>query len=126
MRFNPTCRSDRFRLDPRQISSESDIFHKKPIGSGGVFVGFPSIGIRPGFYRNSTEHHENSARSDRIFKVLHRIPIDRNPTKTPSDPISRESPGFIKNQGHSNTHCVPYYISSFVPFITPSEIPDTL
>ena len=38
-RVNPTCRSGRFRSDPHQISSESDIFHKKPIGSDRVFVG---------------------------------------------------------------------------------------
>ena len=87
VRFSSTCRSDRFRSYPRQISSESDIFHKKSIGSDGVFVGFPSIGIRPGFRRNSTEHHGNPTRSDRIFMVLHRIPIDGNPTKTPSGPI---------------------------------------
>ena len=87
MRFNPTCRSDPFQSHPPQISSESDIFHKKPIGFDGVFVGFASIGIQPGFRQNSTEHHENSTRSDRIFMVLHRIPIDRNPTKTLSDPI---------------------------------------
>ncbi len=36
---DPTCRSDRFRSDPCRISSESDIFHKKPIGSDTVFVG---------------------------------------------------------------------------------------
>jgi hypothetical protein len=60
-RVNPTCRSGCFRSDPHRISSESDIFHKKPIGSDRVFVGF-----RRGFRRNPTE---------------------RNPTKTLSDPI---------------------------------------
>jgi hypothetical protein len=51
-RVNPTCRSGRFRSDPHRISSESDIFHKKPIGSDRIFVGFPSVGFRPGFRRN--------------------------------------------------------------------------
>ena len=51
-RFNPTCGSDRFRSDPRRISSESDIFHKKPIGSDMVVVGFLSVGFRSGFGRN--------------------------------------------------------------------------
>jgi hypothetical protein len=54
-RSNPTCRSDRFRSDPCRISSESDIFHKKPIGFDRVFVGFLSVGIRSGFRRNVTE-----------------------------------------------------------------------
>ncbi len=45
-------------VDPCRISSESDIFHKKPIGSESVFVGFLSIGIRSGFHRNSTERDE--------------------------------------------------------------------
>jgi hypothetical protein len=31
-RVNSTCRFGRFRSDPHRISSESDIFHKKPIG----------------------------------------------------------------------------------------------
>ncbi len=55
---NPTYRFDRFRSDPCRISSESDIFHKKPIGPDPIFVGFLSIGIRSGLYRNSTERDE--------------------------------------------------------------------
>jgi hypothetical protein len=57
---DPTGRSDRFRSDPCRISSESDIFHKKPIGSDTVFVGFDrNIQIRqdpipplwPGYFK---------------------------------------------------------------------------
>ncbi len=51
-RVNPTCRSGRFRSDPHRISSESDIFHKKPIGSDRVFVGFLSVGFRSKLFRS--------------------------------------------------------------------------
>ncbi len=91
---DPTCRSDRKRSDPCRISSESDIFHKKTIGSDTVFVGFLSIGIRSGFHRNSTEHDEIRPDPTRISSDSvefrwnsDRIPIERNPTKTVSDPI---------------------------------------
>jgi hypothetical protein len=45
----PSCfvfPGDPIRSDPSRISSESDIFHKKPIGSDTVIVGFLSVGIR--------------------------------------------------------------------------------
>jgi hypothetical protein len=73
-RVNPTCRSGRFRSDPHRISSESDIFHKKPIGSDRVFVGSPSVGFRPGFRRNSTEPDEIRVGSGRISIMFRRIP----------------------------------------------------
>jgi hypothetical protein len=57
-RSNPTSRSDRFQSNPSRISSETDNFHKKPIGSDMVFVGFLSVGIRSGFRRNSTARDE--------------------------------------------------------------------
>jgi hypothetical protein len=91
---DPTCRSDRFRSDPYRISSESDIFHKKPIGSATVLVGFLLIGIRSGFHRNSTERDGIRPDPTRISSGSaefrwnpDRIPIERNPTKTVSDPI---------------------------------------
>jgi hypothetical protein len=65
-RSNPISRSDRFQLNPRRISSETDIFHKNPIGSDMVFVGFLSVGIRPGFHRNLTESDEIRVGSGRI------------------------------------------------------------
>ena len=93
-RFNATCGSNRFRSDPCRISSESDIFHKKPIGSDRVFVGFLVTGIRPGFHRNSTEPDEIRPDPTRISSGSvefrwnpGRIPVTRNPTKTLSDPI---------------------------------------
>jgi hypothetical protein len=89
-RFDPTCRSDRFRSNPCRISSESGIFHKKPIGSVRVFVGFPSIG----FLWNSTEPDairpdptRISSCSVKFRRNPGRNPIDGNPTKTLTDPI---------------------------------------
>jgi hypothetical protein len=79
-----------------RISSESDIFHKKPIGSDRVFVGFQSVGFR----RNSTEPDEIRVGSGRISIVFRRIP-----TKTLSDsmeiismrrdPITPRSHGYL-------------------------------
>ncbi len=93
----PSCfvfPGDPIRSDPSRISSESDIFHKKPIGSDTVIVGFLSVGIRPGFRRNSSDSDE-----------FRRIPTERNPTTTLSDPIDiiwirqdptpHESPGIF-------------------------------
>jgi hypothetical protein len=57
-----------------RISSESDIFHKKPIGSDRVFVGF-----RPGFRRNSTEPDEIRVGSGRISIMFRRIPTKSGP-----------------------------------------------
>jgi hypothetical protein len=73
-RVNPTCRSGGFRSDPHRISSESDISHKKPIGSNRVFVGFLSVGFRPEFRRNLTETDEIRVGSGRISIVFRRIP----------------------------------------------------
>ena len=56
------------------------------IGSDRVFVGFPLVGIRPGFHRNPTQHHENPAGSGRIFMVFRWIP-----TKSGSDSDQWES-----------------------------------
>jgi hypothetical protein len=92
-RSNPTCRSDRFQSNPCRISSETDIFHKKTIESDMVFVGFLSVGIRSGFRRNSTACGEIrsdptliSSDSVKFRWGPGRIPTDRNPTKTMSDP----------------------------------------
>jgi hypothetical protein len=63
-----------------RISSESDIFHKKPIGFDRVFVGFLSVGIRSGFRRNVTETQWNPVGSGRISLYFRRIP-----TKSGSD-----------------------------------------
>jgi hypothetical protein len=85
-RVNPTCRSGRFRSDPHRISSEFDIFHKKPIGSDRVFVGFLSVGFRRGFRRNLTEPDEIRVGSGRISIVFRRIP-----TKSASESDRKES-----------------------------------
>jgi hypothetical protein len=91
---DPTCRSDRKRSDPCGISSESGIFYKKSIGSDTVFVGSLSIGIRSGSHRNSTERDKIRPDPTRISSGSvefrwnsDRILIERNPTKTVSDPI---------------------------------------
>jgi hypothetical protein len=79
-RSNPISRSDRFQSTPRRISSETDIFHKTPIGSDMVFVGFLSVGIRPGFHRNLTEPDEIMPRANnrivRSYKILCSILYD--------------------------------------------------
>jgi hypothetical protein len=65
-----------------------------------MFVGFPSVGFRPGFPRNSTEHDHNPTRSDPNFIVLRRNP-GRNPTrirsKTTESTGRIESPGLTEN-----------------------------
>jgi hypothetical protein len=112
-RSNPISRSDRFQSNPRRISSETDIFHKNSVGSEMVFVGFISVGIRPGFYRNSTARDEIrpdltliSSDSVKYRRNSSRIPTDRNTTKTVSDPTEliqirphptpHESPGWFQ------------------------------
>ncbi len=93
-RFNPTYRSNQKRSDPHRISSESDIFNEKPIGSDRFVVRFLSVGIRLGFPRNSTKPDEIwpdptriSSASDEFQRNPSRNPTERNPTTTLSDPI---------------------------------------
>jgi hypothetical protein len=86
-RSNPISRSDRFQSNPRRISSETDIFHKKPIGSDMVFVGF-----RPGFYRNLTE-------SDEIRVGFHRVPSNSDEIRAGFRPIGiRQKPCRIRQR----------------------------
>ena len=64
------------------------------IGSDRVVVGFFSVGIRLGFRRNSSESDEVRVGSGQISsgsvefrRNPSRIPTERNPTTTLSDPI---------------------------------------
>jgi hypothetical protein len=70
-----------------------------------MFVGFPSVGFRPEFRRNATEHDQNPARSDPNFIVFRRIPtksgwepdrweFDKNPIG--SDRVFMKDVGFRK------------------------------
>ncbi len=79
-RVNPTCRSGRFRSDPHRISSESDIFHKKPIGSDRVFVGFLSVGFRRNPGRIWSDFNRVPLNSDKI-RVGIRQKLCRIPSK---------------------------------------------
>ena len=74
------------------------------IGSDMVIVGFLSVGIRPGFRRNSSESDQIRVGSGQILsgsveirRNPGRIPTERNPTIAISDPI-----GFLRKMSDSD------------------------
>ena len=69
-RLNPTCRSDRKRSDPRRILSESDIFHKKSIGSDSLL----SDSFQSESDSDFVEIQRNPIKSDQIRPDFRRIP----------------------------------------------------
>ena len=71
-RLNPTCRSDRKRSDPRRILSESDIFHKKSIGSDSLL----SDSFQSESDSDFVEIQRNPIKSDQIRPDFRRIPTN--------------------------------------------------
>ena len=70
--FNPTSRSDRFRSNPSRVLSESDIFHKKSIGSDSL--------LSDSFQSESDSDfvgiQRNLIKSDQIRPEYRRIPTN--------------------------------------------------
>jgi hypothetical protein len=79
---NPISRSDRFQSNPRRISSETDIFHKKPIGSDMVFVGFRGGGSPMKSGSDLVGFHRVPSNSDEIRAGFRPIGIRQKPCRS--------------------------------------------